>query len=48
MQSSTGIITSKMALSNYLSTDPEMPKYHIKYRVKNVSELKHLLTKGSN
>ena len=35
-------------LSNYLSTDADAPKYHIKYRVKNVSELKSLLTKQSN
>ena len=35
-------------LSHYLSTDANAPKYHIKYRVKNVSELKSLLTKQSN
>ena len=35
-------------LTNYLSTDANAPKYHIKYRVKNVSELKSLLTKQSN
>ena len=39
---------SMQPLCNYLSRDPEMPKYHIKYRVKNVSELKDLLTRQSN
>ena len=39
---------SMQPLCNYLSRDPEMPKYHIKYRVKNVSELKGLLTRQSN
>lgn len=40
----------KKLYSNYLSTDPNgVPKYHtIKYRVKNVSELKCLIKQGSN
>ena len=38
-----------IAVSNYLSCDPQNKKYSSKYRVKNVGELKMLLNaKGSS